>query len=71
MWCTSDMCATTLPDFRDFMVRGSVPLQMLKRSMGKAVWREKEILALDYLKKRLTELPTELTSDAWLGVGIK
>lgn len=31
----------------------------------------KEILALDHLKERLPTLPTELTSDAWLGVGIK
>ena len=62
---------TTLADFWDFMVRGSAPLQMLKKGMGETVWREKEILALDYLKERLPELPTELTSDAWLGVGVK
>ena len=35
------------------------------------VWREKEKLAMDYLKERLPKLPTELTSDAWLGVGVK
>ena len=44
---------------------------MLKKSMGEAVWREKEILTLDYLKERLPSTPTELTSDAWLGVGVK
>jgi len=80
------LSVTPLADFRDFMVRGSAPLQMLKKSimsvrgehvephsnvMGEALWREKEILALDYLKEKLPELPTELTSDAWLGVGIK
>ncbi len=42
----------------------------LKKSVGEALWREKEILALDYLKERLPVLPTELTSDAWLGVGV-
>jgi len=44
---------------------------MLKKSMGEAAWREKEILALDYLKERLPSIPTELTSDAWLGVWVK
>jgi len=53
------------------MLKGSALLQMLKKSMGEAVWREKEILVLDYLKEKLPELPTELTSGAWLGVGVK
>jgi len=35
--------------------------------MCKTQWREKELLALDYLKARLAELPTELSSAAWLG----
>ena len=39
------------------------------KSMGEAAWREKEILALDYLKVKTASLPTELTSDAWLGGG--
>ena len=68
---TKPFPVTTLPEFWEFMVKGSAPLQMLKKGMGEAVWREREILALDYLKERLPELPTELTSDAWLGVGVK
>jgi len=68
---TKGFPVTTIPEFWDFMVRGSAPLQMLKKGMGEAVWREKERLALDYLKERLTDLPTELSSDAWLGVGVK
>jgi len=44
---------------------------MLKKSMGETVWREKETLAIDYLKERLPSLPTALTSDAWLEVGLK
>jgi len=30
-----------------------------------------EILALDYLKEKLPSIPIELTSDAWLSVGVK
>jgi len=67
-------------------LKPSAPLQMLKRSimpvrgeyvephldaMGETLWFEKEILALNYLKERLPELPTALTLDAWLGVGLK
>ena len=68
---TKPFPVTTLPEFWESMVKGSAPIQMLKKSMGEAAWRGKEILALDYLKERLTSLPTELTSDAWLGVGVK
>ena len=53
------------------MVKGSAPIQMLKNGMGVDVWREKEILALQYLQDRLPTVPTTLASDAWLGTAIK
>jgi hypothetical protein len=53
------------------MVKGSAPIQMLKKGMGEAAWREKETLAIRYLEERLTELPVRLSSDAWLGLGVK
>jgi ubiquinone/menaquinone biosynthesis C-methylase UbiE len=68
---TKPFPVTTLPEFWESMVKGSAPIQMLKKSMGESAWREKEILALDYLKERLPSTPAELTSDAWLGVGVK
>lgn len=61
----------SVPEFWSSMVKGSAPIQMLKKSMGEAVWQDKEILALDYLKERIPVTPTSLTSDAWLGLGIK
>ena len=68
---TKPFPVTTLAEFWASMVKGSAPIQMLKKSMGEATWCEKEILALDYLKEKLPSIPTELTSDAWLGVGVK
>ena len=68
---TKPFPVTTIPEFWNDMVRGSAPLVMMKKAMGETVWREKEKLALDYLKERLPVVPTELTSDAWLGVGVK
>ena len=56
-----------IAEFREYMVRGSAPIQMLKKNMDEAAWREKKILALDYRKETLHSLPTELTSDALLG----
>lgn len=61
----------TIPLFWDAMVKGSAPIQMLKNGMGEAVWREKELLALEYLADRLPSTPTSLTSDAWLETAIK
>jgi len=62
---------TSIPEFWEFMVKGSAPIQMMKQGMMDAEWREKEKLALDHLKENLPTIPTELTADAWLGVGIK
>ena len=43
----------------------------MKKILGKTAWKEKEVLPIRYLKDKLTELQTRLSSDAWLGLGIK
>lgn len=53
------------------MIKGSAPIQMMKKGLGKALWREKEKLALAWLEETLPALKGPLTSDAWLGVGVK
>lgn len=60
-----------VPEFWEMMVKGSAPIQMLKKNLGEAAWREKEPIALAYLEERLADGSMELTSDAWLGVGVK
>lgn len=62
---------TSIPEFWEGMVKGSAPIQMMKKGMGEAAWKEKEGLAIRYLEETLTELPMRLSSDAWLGVGVK
>ena len=61
---------TTIPAFWETMVKGSAPIQMMKKELGDR-WPEKEKIALAYLKQALPRIPTELTSDAWLGTGNK
>ena len=61
----------SIPAFWDDMVKGSAPIQMLKKSMGETAWLEQEILAIKYLEENLPSVPTTLSSDAWLGLGIK
>lgn len=58
-------------DFRDSMVKGSAPIQMMQKGLGEALWCEKEKLALAWLEETLPKLKGPLTSDAWLGVGVK
>jgi hypothetical protein len=53
------------------MVKGSAPIQMMKKGLGEELWCEKEKLALAWLEETLPTLKGPLTSDAWLGVGIK
>ena len=61
----------SIPEFWDFMVRGSAPIQMMKKGMGEAEWHEKEKIAMAWLKKMLSIQQGPMTSDAWLGVGVK
>jgi len=58
-------------EFWDNMVKGSAPIQMMKKGLGEELWREKEKLALAWLEEILPTLKRPLTSDAWLGVGEK
>ena len=58
-------------DFLDSMVRGSAPITMLKNQLGEQAWAEKRAIMLAYLKDQLTELPTTLSSRAWIGTGRK
>jgi hypothetical protein len=58
-------------EFWDNMVKGCAPIQMIKKGLGEALWREKEKLALAWLEETLPTLKRPLTSDAWLGVGVK
>ncbi len=54
-------------EFWGHMVKGSSPIQMMKKGLGKALWREKEKLALASLEETLPTLKRSLTSDSWLG----
>ncbi|MFA6015655.1 MAG: hypothetical protein WC742_11375 [Gallionellaceae bacterium] len=51
-------------EFWDNMVKGSAPIQMMRKGLGDELWREKEKLALE---ETLPMLKRQLTSDAWLG----
>lgn len=57
--------------FWEDMVKGSAPIQMMKKGFGEALWHEKEKLALAWLEETLPTQKMPLTSDAWLGMGVK
>ncbi|MDX8385243.1 MAG: class I SAM-dependent methyltransferase [Gallionella sp.] len=61
----------SIPKFWEGLVKGSAPIQMLKKNMGEDLWREKEILAINYLEEALPSTPTELPAEAWLGLAVK
>lgn len=48
---------------------GNALVQMMKKTLGEELWREKEKLALAWLEETLPTLKGPLTSDAWLGGG--
>ena len=68
---TIDFPVNSIEEFWSTMVRGSAPLVMLKNGMPEEQWREKEREAIKYLDKTIKDVPTSLSSDAWLGRGVK
>jgi hypothetical protein len=65
-----NLVADGYAEFRDNMVKGSAPIQMIKKGLGEALWREKKKLAMACLKETQPALKGLLTSDAWLGLGL-
>jgi len=53
------------------MVRGSAPLVMLQKGFSEEEWRVKERTAMNYLENNIGTVPTSLSSDAWIGLGVK
>lgn len=68
---SNSVLVNSVEEFWDDMVKGSAPLVMMKNSIPEEVWQEKILIALDYLRDTIGELPTTLSADAWLGVGVK
>jgi hypothetical protein len=70
---TKPFPVASIPECWESMVKDSAPIlmPMLKKSMGENAWREKEIFALEHLEEKLPSTPTALTSDTWLGLGVK
>lgn len=60
-----------LEEFWTDMVKGSAPIVMMQQGMSPEEWKEKERIALEFLKNNIPSLPTSLTAKAWLGCGIK
>jgi len=50
------------------MVKVSVPIRMMKKGLGEALWSEKERLALAWVGETLHMPRRQLTSGAWLRV---
>lgn len=61
----------SIPTFWADMVKGSAPIQLMKKSMGEGEWRDKERVAIKFLEENIPSVPTTLSSDAWLGLGVK
>lgn len=61
----------SIEEFWSVMVKGSAPLVMLKNGFSEDEWKEKERAALEYLDSTITKVPSSLSSDAWVGEGIK
>lgn len=68
---TKEFPVVSIERFWHDMVEGSAPIVMMRNNMKSVEWKEKERIALQYLEKTLTSMPTSLSSDAWFGCGIK
>ena len=60
-----------LLEFWNEMVKGSAPIVMMKNTMSPEEWEQNERVALEFLHRTWSSLPTSLSVKAWLGYGIK
>jgi hypothetical protein len=67
--CTGLAGNSRIEDFSPSPQNGAI--QMLKKGMGEAAWKKKEVLATRHLEEKVPKLPVRLSSDAWLGLGLK
>jgi SAM-dependent methyltransferase len=58
-------------EFLESMVKGSAPLEMMRKNLPGEVWAEKRKLILGFLQENLPALPATLTSRALIAVGVK
>ena len=61
----------SVEEFWFSMVEGSAPIAMMKNNLPADEWHQKEQRALAYLNNTLTQVPTTLSCDAWLGYATK
>jgi ubiquinone/menaquinone biosynthesis C-methylase UbiE len=60
---------TTFDELFDRMLRGSAPLEVMKRKVSTEEWERRVAVMRNYLFERFGEHPTGLGSTAWLGQG--
>ena len=53
------------------MTKGSAPIAMLRKSVDTKTWATMEKIALDHIEKSITNFPTSLTADSWIGSATK
>lgn len=68
---TEDYYIESVAGLWEELAKGSAPVAMMKKNMSPEIWKEKEGIALKFLANFLPKLPLSLTSDAWLGYGVK
>lgn len=68
---TGNMEIKTVEAFWSDMCKANAPLVMLINSMPAAVWQEKNRIALEYLRMRIPQTPTQVSAVAWLAYAEK
>ena len=68
---TKSLELKTHQEFWDTMVKGSAPIVVMKENMGEELWKEKEVVAMDFIKQKIPEVPASMPSSAWIGIGTK
>ena len=58
-------------EFLESMVKGSAPLEMMRKNLAADVWTEKRKTILEFLTRNLPGLPATITSRALIAVGAK
>ncbi len=58
-------------DFWRKLSRGAAPLALLRQQLSEAEWRDREEAVIEHLVRKMPQLPTTLTSTAWIATAVR
>lgn len=68
---TTEVTFNSAEEFWETMIKGAVPVAMMRQSMSEEQWSASCAIAINEIDRAVGTFPTALSADAWLATGTK